>query len=258
MESDTAPQTSEDFSASTQGGVDWQALFHAVRERLWVLILCAVLAGAAAAVYLGNQKQMFQARSVLIIEQEAAPVLDKVNSLHEDRILSIDMINTVVDLIKGYEFAQRVATRLNLQKDPRFLGNLPQKPTGEFTADDAAMYLTHYVTPSYRPRTRLIDIIITQGNSTLTTDLANAYADEYLRYGIDRRADVNKAARQYLLDEEIRLGKSVKSSEEAMQRFREREQRGVLGGKDAANQRGEGGRDHEEPERSRKPHAAAR
>ncbi len=228
MDSDTAPQTIDEPSAGGHGGIDWQACFHAVRERLWIVILCAILGAVAATAYLTNQRQQFQARSVLFIEQEQSRVLDKVQGLGQDQILSLDMINTVVDLIRSYPFAQRVAARLNLQKDPRFLAGLLEKPPGEFTSDDAAAYLSQSVTVSYRPRTRLIDIFITQANGTLATDLANAYAEEYLRYGIDRRADANRVANQFLLDEEIRLRKEVRHAEEAMQSFRERERASSL------------------------------
>ncbi len=236
MDSDTAVQVTDDPTGVSRDGIDWQATFHAVRERLWILILCAMIGGLAATAYMTNQRQMFQARSVLFIEQEQSRVLDKVSGLREDQILSIDMINTVVDLIRGYQFAQRVAARLNLQKDPRFLAGLTQKPTGEFTSDEAAAYLTGAVTASYRPRTRLIDIIVTQSNSSLATDLANAYADEYLRYGIDRRIEVNKAANQFLLDKEVSLRKEVKESEEAMQAFRVRERTPTLENMEASTQ----------------------
>ncbi len=214
----------EDPTSAARGGIDWQACFHAVRERLWILILCAVIGGMAATAYMTSQRQQFQARSVLFIEQEQSRVLgDKVQGLREDQILSLDMINTVVDLISSYQFAQRVAARLHLQKDPRFLAGLPEKPTGEFTSDEAAGSLAASVAARYRPRTRLIDIFVTQGNNPLAVELANTYADEYLRYGIERRAEVNQAAKQFLLDEVMRLGKEVRHSEEAMQSFRERE-----------------------------------
>ena len=223
MDSDAATPINDDFAAGAQQGIDWQACFHAVRERLWIVVLCLVLGAMATTAFLLNQRQQFQARSVLFIEQEQSRVLDKVQGVGQEQILSLDMINTVVDLIRSYPFAQRVAARLNLQKDPRFLRGLLEKPTGELTSDDAAAYLAQSVTASYRPRTRLIDIFVTQADNTLATELANAYAEEYLRYGVDRRAEANKAANQFLLDEEVRLRKEVRRSEEAMQVFRERE-----------------------------------
>ncbi len=227
MDSDSALQVNDDLTAA-RDGIDWQACFHAVRERLWILILCVVIGGVVATAYMTRQRQQFQARSVLFIEQEQSRVLDKVSGLREEQILSLDMINTVVDLIRGYQFAQRVAARMNLQKDPRFLAGLPEKPHGEFTSDAAAEHLAGAVTASYRPRTRLIDIIVTQADSSLAVELANTYADEYLRYGIDRRIEVNSAANQFLLDKEASLRKEVKKSEEAMQAFRERERTPTL------------------------------
>ena len=121
MESDAPPPMADDPTGAGQQGIDWQACFHAVRERLWIVVLCLVIGGMGAAGYLLNQRQQFQARSVLFIEQEQSRVLDKVQGVGQEQILSLDMINTVVDLIRSYPFAQRVAGRINLQKDPRFL-----------------------------------------------------------------------------------------------------------------------------------------
>jgi succinoglycan biosynthesis transport protein ExoP len=192
-------------------------------------MLCLVIGAIAAAVYMNGQRQRYQARAVLFMEQEQnSRVLDKMQGLREDQVFSMDMINTVVDLLRGYSFAQRVATRLNLQKDPRFLAGLAQKPTGELSVDDAAALLQQSMTASYRPKTRLIDIFATQGDRSLAITVANTYADEYLRYIFERRADVNRAANQFLLDESDRLRREVRASEEAMQTFRERERAASL------------------------------
>jgi succinoglycan biosynthesis transport protein ExoP len=226
-------ENSSSFSGEPVGGrvqgTDWQEYFHAVRERLWIVMLCLVIGAIAAAVYMNGQRQRYQARAVLFMEQEQnSRVLDKMQGLREDQVFSMDMINTVVDLLRGYSFAQRVATRLNLQKDPRFLAGLAQKPTGELSVDDAAALLQQSMTASYRPKTRLIDIFATQGDRSLAITVANTYADEYLRYIFERRADVNRAANQFLLDESDRLRREVRASEEAMQTFRERERAASL------------------------------
>jgi succinoglycan biosynthesis transport protein ExoP len=208
--------------------VDWREYYHAVRKRLWMVILCVVLGGIGAAIYMNGQRQTFQARSVLFIEQEQSRVLEKVQSVREEQILSLDMINTVVDLLRSFPFAERVATRLKLNADPRFLAGLTEKPAASLTADDAAALLVGHVNASYRLKTRLIDIIVTHPDPAMAMELANAYADEYLRYGFDQRADANKAANQFLLDEAERLRKQVRVSEEAMQSFRERERAASL------------------------------
>jgi succinoglycan biosynthesis transport protein ExoP len=227
MKSDDYSAAEEEVNPPVQT-VDWQEYYHAVRKRLWMVILCVVLGGIGAAIYMNGQRQTFQARSVLFIEQEQSRVLEKVQSVREDQILSLDMINTVVDLLRSFPFAERVATRLKLNADPRFLTGLTDKPAASLTADDAAAMLVGHVTPSYRPKTRLIDIIVSHPDPAVAIELANAYADEYLRYGFDQRADANKAANQFLLDEAERLRKQVRVSEEAMQSFRVRERSASL------------------------------
>lgn len=220
--------SSEDFEGEASAGTDWQEYWHAIRQRMWAVILCLVLGALSATMYLGGQRPAFQARAVLFIEQEQTHVLEKVQGLRDDEILSPDMINTVVDLLSSYPFAQRIVGRLNLQKDPRFLKGLREKPAGELSADNAAGWLVRSVAVSYRAKTRLIDIFVTQPDQTLALELANTYADEYLRYGFERRAEVNKAANSFLLEESARLRREMRASEEAMQSFRERERSASL------------------------------
>ncbi len=215
--------SSDDTFGEPSAVIDWQEYYHAVRKRLWIVLLCLTLGGIGAAVYTNGQQQMYQARAVLFIEQEQSRVLDKVQGVGGEQILSLDMINTVVDLLHSYPFAERIATRLKLQKDPRFLAGLTDQPLSIETPAKAAGLLIRHVVPSYRPKTRLIDIFVSHPDAAVATELANAYADEYLRYSFERRADANKAANQYLLDESERLRKQVRDSEEAMQSFRERE-----------------------------------
>ena len=204
--------------------MDWQDLTHAVRERLWMVILSLVLALIAATMFLRSQHQEYQAHSVLFIEQgeNKGALGSKVEGVGSDAIVSLDMINTVVDLLRSFPFAERVAGRLKLQKDPRFLAGLAEKPTTELTASDAGAILRGEVHAEYRLKTRLIDIFITLPDPTLAQEVANAYADEYIRYGFDQRAATNKSANQYLIEESERLRHELKVAEEAMQSFRER------------------------------------
>jgi capsular exopolysaccharide synthesis family protein len=75
----------------------------------------------------------------------------------------------------------------------------------------------------YRTNTRLIDMMITTSDPNLSVKLANAYANEYIRYVFERRSEASKSATQFLLEEADRLRKKMRVSEEAMQSFRERE-----------------------------------
>lgn len=201
--------------------IDWREYFHAVVDRLWLVILCLVVSGIFAGYKLSTVETVYRARSVLFIEQEQAKII-KAEQVRDEAIRSIDMINTVVDLLRSYSFAQRVATWLKLDQDPRFL-SAAGIPARDASIDRVAGALNGMVVSTFRPQTRLIDVFITTPDPNLSVKLANAYADEYIRYVNDRRADASKSATQFLLEERDRLQAKMRVSEEKMQAFRERE-----------------------------------
>jgi hypothetical protein len=206
---------------------DWREYYHAIRERLWIPLLCLVLGGIGATAYMMRQETRFQARSVLFIEQEQDQVLNGVKNVRTEQITSVDMINTVVDLLRSYPFATRVAERVRLHEDVRFRAGLPDR-TSALTAADAGAALFASVNAQYRRNTRLIDVAVTHADPEVAVNVANAYADEYLRYLFEKRTEASKAAHQFLLEEAERLRKKMRVSEEAMQSFRERERAASL------------------------------
>ena len=201
--------------------IDWREYFHAVVDRLWLVILCMVVAGIYAAYSLSTVQTVYRARSVLFIEQEQAKII-KTEQVRDEAIRSVDMINTVVDLLRSYTFAQRVAIWLKLDQDPRFL-SAAGIPARDANIDRVSAALNSMVSSVFRPQTRLIDVVITSSDPNLSVKLANGFADEYIRYVNERRSDASKSATQFLLEERDRLQEKMRISEEKMQAFRERE-----------------------------------
>ena len=223
MSNDTlAPKTKVQAAAqAVTDAIDWREYFQAVIDRLWIVILCVIVAGIYAGYSLSKIETTYRARAVLFIEQEQAKIIEQ-QQVRDEAIRSIDMINTVVDLLRSYPFAQRVAARYKLDQDPRFL-SAAGIPARDATPDRVAGALTSMVSAVYRTNTRLIDVMITTLDPNLSVKLANSYADEYIRYVFERRTEASKSATQFLMDEADRLRKKMRVSEEAMQSFRERE-----------------------------------
>ena len=188
---------------------------HAVRARLWIIILCLVLGAIGAAIKLATTVPKFQARSVLFLEQEQNNVLSNVKEVRVENVGSLDMINTVVDLLASYSFAERVSKRIQWSDDK-------QNAVKESDIPSAGQ-LPLMVTPRYRKATRLIDIFVTHTNPQVATIVANAYAEEYIRFVFEKRSDASKNARRYLIEEQERLREKMRVSEEALQSFRQRE-----------------------------------
>jgi polysaccharide biosynthesis transport protein len=209
--------------SSDAGNFDWREYYFAIKERLWLVIFCVMLFTFCGLYKASSQIFKYRANSVLFIEQAKSRVLDsKVESVTDDQIKSIDMINTMVDLIDSYPFALRVANRIQLDKDNNFL-----LMTGFFARDPSpsqiAGTLVGMVSASYRPSTDLIDISVISRSSEVSVKLANAYAEEYLYYVEDQKREATRQASAFLMDEAERLRKKMRAAEEGMQNFRERE-----------------------------------
>lgn len=217
-----APEQSEPF--------DWRHYLHVVLERWWIVTLCLLLGGVLSAFLISREPSLYAARAVLFIEQQREQVLDRMNTVRDDQIRSVDMINTVVETLNSYPMAERVARRLELASDPafRFAVHWDAAKDGEMTVASAAGYLPEMVDASYRKMTRLIDITARSTDPQLSVELANAYADEYLRMMLEQTTEATKSASQFLVEEAERLGTKMRVAEEAMQSFRERERAASL------------------------------
>ena len=217
----------EDLAEGGDWSFDWRTYFQAVLDHLWIVILCLVLGIAAAGFLLLNQEVHYSARSVIFLEQDKQRVLGKnVESVVDTQIRSIDMVNTVVETLKSYPFALRVATRLQIGKNEIFLKSVRWEK--EMPDKQAAGMLLKMVSSTYREATRLIDIVATSRSGELSVILADAYAAEYLRLILEQRTTATRSAGQFLVEEAGRLGAKMRVSAEALQSFRERERAASL------------------------------
>lgn len=213
---------------SHQPGFDWREYYIAVRSRFWVVIVGLVICTLFGLFKAATSHIKYSARTVLFIEQSKSRVLNvKVEDLRDDQIKSLDMINTVVDLLRSYPFALRVVNHNKLTHDSAFLSAL-RLGGSEVSPEQAAYVLAQTVTASYRLNTRLIDITLTTRSAPVSVKLANDYAEEYLRYVQDQKVELTQSASAFLTDESDRLRKKLRSAEEAMQAFRERERSASL------------------------------
>jgi len=209
---------------------DWRHYLHIILERWWLVCLFLLLGGILSAFLISREQSLYAARAVLLIEQGKEQVLDRVKSVRDDEVRSIDMINTIVETLNSYPMADRVSKRLELAADPAFVSasGWDAAKDGELTSSSAAGLLPEMVQSSYREMTRLIDIISRTPDPQLSVKLVNAYADEYLRMLLEQTSEATKSASQFLVEEAARLGAKMRLAEEAMQSFRERERAASL------------------------------
>ena len=206
-----------------QNEFDWREYYYAIKARSWMILFITILSVFWGIYSAASLKEKYIARSVLFIQQVKSNVLSvKIEEVSDEQIKSLDMINTLVDLLQSYPFALRVVNSEKLAQDPQFLA-AAGIPISKASPEASAQALTKMIKTSYRLNTRLIDIFVTTRNPALSIRLANAYPTEYFRYLNDKRVESSRSASSFLMDEADRLRKKMRASEEAMQNFRERE-----------------------------------
>ena len=217
-----------DVATKEEGSFEWRIYYQAIIDRIWIVILCAVLGAGIAAFQLTKQETRYASRAVIFLEQDKQRVLGgAVQSVVDTQVRSLDMVNTVVATLKTYPFALRVAERLKLGKNPAFL-RAARIEKAEIPDSQAAGIAAGMVTTSYRQGTRLIDIVAVSRNSEVSVMIADGYANEYLRLVMEQRTNATRSAGQFLVEEANRLGAKMKISEEGLQSFRERERASSL------------------------------
>ncbi len=201
---------------------EWRQYYHAILDRFWIIILAGVVGLAGSVYHLKKQETFYRARSVLLFEPDKEQILSGVEAVRDVRVRSQEMMNTLVDSLRGYPFALRVSNRLNLAQSPEFLATIGAADQ-KLTAKQAAGRVRGMMDVQFRKGTRLIDITATSRSASVARDLANGYANEYLRLSIEQNTEATRSAAQFLVEESQRLTDKLRLSEEAMQSFRERE-----------------------------------
>ena len=182
-----------------QTAFDWREYYHAIKGKAWILILFLMLSVLWAFFSIATQQNLYRARSVLFIEQVKSKVLSgKLEDVRDDQIKSIDMINTLVDLLRSYPFALRLVNHMKLTQDAQFLDAMDLRR--DCSPEKAASVLMKKVNATYRLNTRLIDIYVTTPSAALSVKLANDFADEYLRYLHDQRSDATRSASSFMME----------------------------------------------------------
>ena len=198
---------------------DWRQYYHAVLDRFWIIALTGLIGLAGSLYHLKKQEIFYSARSVLLFEPDKEQILSGVEAVRDVRVRSQEMMNTLVDSLQGYPFALRVSKRLNLSESPEFLAAIGA--TGQkLSTEESAERVRGMMEVQFRKSTRLIDITATSQSASVARDLANGYANEYLRLSIEQSTEATRSAAQFLVEESQRLTGNLRLSEEAMQSFR--------------------------------------
>ena len=235
-------------------GFDFLRLWHAVVERIWIVVICVVAGLFLALGYLARTPKLYQGHTVLEVEfQEPNFVTSEepASRMRSMFLASQEALRTIEQNLTNRTLLARVVRAEGLADDggKALLGQAATTsgkdsnkaapaPTAASTSEkvDEALgapvftpleealggAMTGMVKPVIRRGTRLIDLYVTNRDPVMAQRLAEAVGREYIRYAIAQRAGFSQSALRYLLEEEERLKGNLQRSEAAVAEYKEK------------------------------------
>jgi len=222
--------------------IDLNELFRTIFQRLWKIILLAVVFTSIAYLYLSLLKVTYQATATLqIAGTKSSTALSIKDAFHESNA-STAQVATQFELLRSKKFAERVIKKLNLRATNEFNNNkyidlsdyFGSPPVHEQVSLATAINIFQSrLKVSPVTKTELVKISYIAYSPELARDIANQIGETYLQYQNDIHRSSQENTSTWLVEQLSDLELKLQVSEGALHQFREAEDivdtKGVVG-----------------------------
>src|SRR5262245_66595512 len=95
------PQTpSKEPRPSASAALDWRSFYYLVREKIWLVVLCLLLAALAVGAYLLRAPRIYASKTVLQVEQEDQKILN-IEQVQREDWQSLESLKTVEQTLQN-------------------------------------------------------------------------------------------------------------------------------------------------------------
>jgi capsular exopolysaccharide synthesis family protein len=219
LDTSGAPVADLDAAAPRRGVPIIVRYWHAILRHKWVIVAiigsCLVLGVLATSL----MKREYTASTTIEISREEQNVTDVRGVQPEDEGQNAEFYQTQYGLLRARSLAERVANRLSLPARKDFFaqfGRSEESLAGMSLADKqrlAASLLLQHITIAPLRGSGLVDIEFRSPDRQLSADVANAWAEEFIRSNQDRKFASTAGAREFLEGRLADLRKRLEGSE---------------------------------------------
>ncbi len=195
---------------------DAVAIFHLIRERLWLILGCLAFTCGLGVLYVIRTPKTYEATTVIQVEQAARKIVEIQDVANEDlkaneQLKTIEVGFTNLSLLAG------VVERLKLA--PEQLGLKPgERP---YATTDLARALQEATSARLQKGTRLINVTVENGDPELTQRLSEEVVRQFMREFIERRIGIADYASTFLTEEGDRIKQRLANSQAAVQAYKD-------------------------------------
>ncbi|MFM5918594.1 MAG: GumC family protein [Novosphingobium sp.] len=217
-----------DSRALAPKGFDFRQVLSSVRSNLWLILLIVAAALGLALVATLLQTKRYTAFSSIQISNSTGRVLgSKEEDPSETGDFNYDVdrfLKTQVDVLQSRGLALRVAQKLNLIGNPRLaraqgLEPAPAGTPADAQRDTAIALLESNLSVNLPRDSRIVTISYVSADADLSAQIANAYADEFIRYNLQQKYDSSSYARNFLQDQLDQAKAKLEASERAVNTY---------------------------------------
>jgi succinoglycan biosynthesis transport protein ExoP len=190
--------------------------YRILRKHRWLVAGLFLLTVLTVTVWTFVQTPIYQASATVLIEPEAAKVLN-IQEVTSIGAPTQEYYRTQYEIITSRPILQKVVDVLNLKKRVPAIGE----------ADDPAAALASRVTVEPKRNTRLVLVKAEHPDPALAADIANAVARQYAKHNLDIKLKGAQDALAWLTEQMTALKDKVQESSVALQNYRVKV--GILG-----------------------------
>jgi succinoglycan biosynthesis transport protein ExoP len=207
-------------STEIAAAADLTQLVLAVRERYWVVLVCAFAGVLTAGIYLKHLPVRFESKCVLQPEQRGR-VLGFESEGGQVSGAGEGGLQTVLEAFRSRTLLQRVVRNLRLTEDVEFSA-VP------LSMESALAAVGEAVEVRQRKGAQLIDVIAQHASPGIAQKLADGVAMAFMQSQLDQRSAGSRSVVEFLMAEAERLKSRLQKSEEALQNYKESTQASSL------------------------------
>lgn len=198
---------------------DLRGLYFALREKLWLLALITVLGIAVAAIVVMRSKKIYAATTTIQIEEERQRVV-RADTRGMDERSTEEEMKTIVQNLESSALMLRLARHPELAENPAFRAQI----AGIDSEPRLQAIMGGKISVKIRLGTRLIDITVEDENPALAQKISQLVVSEFMSASWESGAKNSRGAHEFLREEAERLKQTLAKSEQALQRYKEKNQ----------------------------------
>jgi capsular exopolysaccharide synthesis family protein len=196
---------------------DLRAAWETVREKLWLILLCALLGGGLAFLHAQRSPKVYASQVTVQVENAEQKIL-KIDGVTSDDLKSTEVLTTLEQNFTTPALLNRVIERNNLEKDAGFLPEVARPAS----IGQLREVLAGRVTAKVRRGTRLIDVKVEDRNAEMAQHIARLLVRELEQQGYEDRLATSQAAHAFLVEQAERLNERLAKSSAALQAYKEK------------------------------------